>query len=127
RIACERRVTFWGTGRPMRELLYVDDLAAACLFLMQQYEGDAHINIGTGVDLSIRDLAEMVRAVVHPDAEVHFDASKPDGSPRKLLDVSHLHALGWRHRVSLAEGIDRTYQWFVEHQDAARMGAAAAT
>ncbi len=127
RIAHERQVTFWGTGRPKRELLYVDDLAAACLFLMQQYEGDAHINIGTGVDQSIRDLAEMVRAVVHPDAELHFDASKPDGSPRKLLDVSHLHALGWQHRVSLAEGIDRTYHWFVEHQDAARMGAAAAT
>ena len=127
RIAGEGHVTFWGTGQPKRELLYVDDLAAACLFLMRQYEGDAHVNIGTGVDQSIRELAEMVRAFVHPDAELRFDASKPDGSPRKLLDVSHIHALGWRHRVDLAEGVDRTYRWFVEHHDAARLGAAAAT
>lgn len=127
RIARQRQVTFWGTGRPKRELLYADDLAAACLFLMQQYEDEAHINIGTGVDQSIRDLAEMVRAVVHPEAELLFDASKPDGSPRKLLDVSRIHALGWRHRVSLSDGIEMTYRWFVEHHDAARMGAAAAT
>lgn len=126
RLAGRRQVTFWGTGRPKRELLYVDDLAAACVFLMQHYEDEAHINIGTGVDQSIRDLAEMVRGVVHPEAELLFDPSKPDGSPRKLLDVSRLHALGWRHRVDLEEGIDRTYRWFVEHQDAARLGAAAA-
>jgi GDP-L-fucose synthase len=92
---------------------------------MQHYEGDAHINIGTGMDQSIRDLAELVRTVVHPQAELRFDPSKPDGSPRKLLDVSRLHRLGWRHRVDLAEGIDRTYRWFVEHADAARMGAPA--
>jgi GDP-L-fucose synthase len=125
RMAGDREVTFWGTGRPRRELLYVDDLASACVFLMQQYEGEAHINIGTGVDQSIRDLAEMVRSVVYPDVELRFDPSKPDGSPRKLLDVSRLHALGWRHRVDLAEGIDRTYRWFTEHHDAARLGAAA--
>ncbi|HEX3702775.1 MAG TPA: GDP-L-fucose synthase [Vicinamibacterales bacterium] len=125
RLAHEHEVTFWGTGRPKRELLYVDDLAEACLFLMQHYEGDAHINIGTGMDQSIRDLAELVRTVVHPQAELRFDPSKPDGSPRKLLDVSRLHRLGWHHRVDLAEGIDRTYRWFVEHADAARMGAPA--
>jgi GDP-L-fucose synthase len=127
RIAGERQITFWGTGRPKRELLYVDDLADACLFLMREYEGEAHINIGTGVDQSVRELADMVRARVHPDAELQFDAAKPDGSPQKLLDVGHIHALGWRHRVDLADGIDRTYRWFVEHQDVARMGAAATT
>jgi GDP-L-fucose synthase len=127
RIAGDREVTFWGTGRVKRELLYVDDLAAACLFLMQHYEDDAHVNVGTGVDQSIRELADMVRAVVYPEVSLRFDPSKPDGSPRKLLDVSRLHALGWRHRVELAAGIDRTYRWFVEHQGAVRMGDVAAT
>ncbi|HSM14760.1 MAG TPA: GDP-L-fucose synthase [Thermoanaerobaculia bacterium] len=107
-------VTIWGTGAPRRELLHVDDLADACLFLMRAYDGDGHVNVGTGEDLSIRELAETVRDVVAPGVSLEFDASKPDGMPRKLLDVSKLHALGWRHRIGLREGIEATYRWFVE-------------
>jgi len=105
----------WGSGTPRRELLHVDDLADACLFLMEHYEGAGHINIGTGVDLSIRELAEAVRDVVYPDGELVFDASKPDGSPRKLLDVSRINALGWKASIGLREGIESTYAWFLEH------------
>src|SRR4030095_11842817 len=94
-----REVELWGTGSPRREFLHVDDLADGCVFLMQRYSDAMHINIGTGEDLSIRDLADMVRRIVYPAATVVFDASKPDGTPKKLLDVSRLHALGWRHRT----------------------------
>ena len=106
-----------GTGAPRREFLHVDDLADACLFLMERYDGDIHLNVGTGLDLSIRDLAEMVSGIVYPEARLTFDASKPDGTPRKLLDVSHLHALGWRHRIELREGIEATYAWFLGNHD----------
>jgi len=112
----EKRVTIWGTGTPRREFLYVDDLADACVFLMNNYDDDEHVNVGTGVDLSIRELAENVRDAVAPGTELVFDTGKPDGMPRKLLDVSKLHALGWRHRVDLAEGIEKTYRWFRENQ-----------
>ena len=88
-------VVVWGTGSPMREFLHVDDLADACLFLMEHYSDDMHINVGTGVDLSIRELAEKVRDVVNPQAKLVFDRSKPDGTPRKVLDVSRLRNLGW--------------------------------
>ncbi len=115
RLAGQREVTIWGTGSPRREFLHVDDLADACVFLMQHYEDPLHINIGTGVDLSIRELAEKVREVVHPDAVLVYDSSKPDGTPRKLLDVSRLHALGWRHQVELDRGIRETYQWFLDN------------
>jgi GDP-L-fucose synthase len=111
-------VTVWGSGRPRREFLHVDDLADACLFLMRRYDGVEHINVGCGEDLTIRELAEMVRAVVHPGADIRFDASKPDGAPRKLLDVSRLHALGWRHRIPLGEGIRSTYEWFQKNSSA---------
>jgi GDP-L-fucose synthase len=114
-------VVIWGTGTPRREFLYVDDLADACVFLMQAYEGEEHINVGTGEDISIRELAETLREHIHPRAELTFDTSKPDGMPRKLLDVSRIHALGWRHRVTLADGISRTYRWFLEHQATARL------
>jgi len=113
-------VVIWGTGAPRREFLYVDDLADACVFLMQRYSDAMHINIGTGEDLSIRELAELVRRIVHPTATITFDHTKPDGSPRKLLDVSRLHELGWRHRVSLGEGIETTYQWFLENRATVR-------
>jgi GDP-L-fucose synthase len=83
---------------------------------MERYEKGEHINVGCGEDLSIRELAEMVRDVVHPGCEIEFDASKPDGMPRKLLDVSKLHALGWRHRIPLREGIEATYAWYLEHR-----------
>jgi GDP-L-fucose synthase len=110
----EPEVTVWGTGRPRRELLHVDDLAVACLFLMSHYKDDSHVNVGTGEDVTIRELAEMVRDVVYPEAEIVFDTSKPDGAPRKLLDVDKLHRMGWRHEVALREGIESTYRWFVE-------------
>jgi GDP-L-fucose synthase len=117
-----KQVTFWGTGKAKREFLHVDDLAGACLFLMQHYEGETHINVGTGEDQSVRELAEMVRSVVYPDAELVFDPSKPDGAPRKLLDVSQLHALGWRHKIQLRVGVEATYRWFLDHQDVVRFG-----
>jgi len=110
-----RTVTIWGTGRPRREFLHVDDLADACVFLMQQYSDRPHINVGTGEDVSIAELAALVRDVVYPGAALDFDASKPDGAPRKLLDVSRIHRLGWRHRVDLPDGIRSTYRWFLEH------------
>jgi GDP-L-fucose synthase len=112
----------WGSGTPRREFLHVDDLADACLFLMEHYDGDEHINVGTGEDLSIRELAEMIRDTVAPGLDIRFDASKPDGTPRKLLDVSRLHDLGWRHRIALQDGLASTYRWF----RAQAAGAAAA-
>jgi GDP-L-fucose synthase len=120
-------VTMWGTGTPRREFLHVDDLADACVFLMNNYNEAMHINVGTGEDLSIRELAEMVRRVVHPTAKIVWDTTKPDGSPRKLLDVSRLHALGWRHRMSLGEGIEQTYSWFLANHGSARGVAAASS
>jgi GDP-L-fucose synthase len=121
-------VSVWGTGSPRRELLHVDDLADACLFLMRRYDAAEHVNVGTGEDLTIRELAETVRDIVHPGAQLVFDATRPDGTPKKLLDVSRLHALGWRHRIGLREGIASSYRWFLENRDHARgagKGAAA--
>ncbi|HEY5907390.1 MAG TPA: GDP-L-fucose synthase [Vicinamibacteria bacterium] len=113
-------VEIWGSGTPRREFLHVDDLADCCVFLLRAYEGMEHVNVGTGEDLTIRELAEAVREVVYPRARLVFDRSKPDGTPRKLLDVSRLHALGWRHRIPLPEGIASSYQWFLENRDRAR-------
>ena len=123
RTAGIERVTFWGTGKARREFLHVDDLAGACLFLMDRYEEKEHINVGTGEDQTIRDLAELARSVAHPSAELAFDASKPDGAPRKLLDVSKIHSLGWKHTIQLRDGIESTYRWFLEHQVAVRFGS----
>ena len=109
--------TVWGSGTPRREFLHVDDLADACLFLMEHYDGDEHINVGTGEDLSIRELAEMIRDIVAPGVDIRFDASKPDGTPRKLLDVTRLHELPWRHRIALQAGLASTYQWFRARSD----------
>jgi len=119
-----REVVIWGTGTVRREFLHVDDLANACLFLMQHYESADHINVGTGEDVTIRELAEMVRDIVWPDAVLTFDPTKPDGMPRKLLDCSRLHALGWRHRIELRQGIADTYRWFLENHASARGVAA---
>jgi GDP-L-fucose synthase len=110
----------WGTGTPRREFLHVDDLADACIFLMNSFDGAEHLNIGTGEDVAIRELVEIVQSIVYPDARVVFDAAKPDGTPRKLLDVSRLHALGWRHRIGLREGIAGVYEWFLANHQAAR-------
>ncbi len=105
-------VEVWGTGSARREFLHVDDLASACLFLMEQYDGESHINVGTGVDLSIRELAEMIRDIVNPSAEIVWDRSKPDGTPRKLLDVTRLRDLGWAPSIELRAGLESTYRWY---------------
>ncbi len=117
KLAKSQAVTIWGSGSPRREFLHVDDLADACLFLLDHYEDILPINIGTGQDIPIADLAELVREVVYPEAELVYDASKPDGTPRKLLEVARLHALGWRHQTELLDGIQSTYQWFLEHSE----------
>jgi GDP-L-fucose synthase len=106
-------VEIWGTGSAKREFLHVDDLADACLFLMEHYDEAEHINVGTGLDCSIRELAELIRDTVYQSAELKFDVTKPDGTPRKVLDVSKLRALGWSPRISLKEGVASTYEWFL--------------
>jgi GDP-L-fucose synthase len=113
----ETSVAVWGSGRPRREFLHVDDLADACVYLMDRYDEPGFVNIGTGEDLTIRELAELVRDIVHPDARIVFDISKPDGTPRKLLDVSRLHALGWHHNIELRDGVERTYAWFLAQEE----------
>lgn len=115
----EPRVVIWGTGSPRREFLHVDDLADACVFLMQNYDGNEHINVGCGEDLSIKELAETVRWIVAPQMELVFDATKPDGMPRKLLDVSKFRGMGWQPRIGLEEGIRTTYEWFRTHYEQA--------
>jgi len=124
KVSGQNAVAVWGTGAPRREFLHVDDLAAACWFLMENYDQAGPINVGTGTDISIRTLAEMIRDIVHPKAELAFDPSKPDGTPRKLLDVSRLHELGWRHRIPVREGIETAYQWFQDHPESRRLGNA---
>jgi GDP-L-fucose synthase len=111
-------VVVWGTGAPRREFLHVDDLARACLFLLEQYDEAQTINVGCGEDVSIGELAELIRGVVYPEAEIAFDRSKPDGTPRKLLDVSRLLSLGWAPRIALPEGVRRTYAWYLENSGA---------
>ena len=107
-------VTVWGTGSPLREFLFADDLADACYFLMQEYNEAGLVNIGTGIDLSIKDLALLIKEVVGFTGDLVFDTSKPDGTPRKLLDVSKLHTLGWKHRIALQEGLALAYQDFLK-------------
>ena len=107
-------VTVWGTGSPLREFLFADDLADACYFLMQEYNEAGLVNIGTGLDLSIKDLALLIKEVVGFTGDLVFDTSKPDGTPRKLLDVSKLHKLGWKHRIALQDGLALAYQDFLK-------------
>ena len=111
----KRELVVWGSGNPLREFLHVDDLAAACVFLLEKYDSPEIINVGYGEDISIRELAELICEVVGFQGELAWDNTKPDGTPRKLLDVSKVHALGWRHRIPLRDGIARTYQWFLEN------------
>ncbi len=117
KLAGAREVVVWGSGTPRREFLCVDDLADACLFLMKHYDEEETINVGMGVDLSIAELADLIRQRVYPEAEIVYDREKPDGTPRKLLDMSRLHKLGWQHTIELEEGIKRTYEWFLEHNE----------
>ena len=116
KVAGRNHVEIWGTGTPRREFLFVEDLAEACLFLMNSYDDGEIINVGTGEDVSIAELAAIVKEVVGFDGDLTFDTSKPDGTPRKLLDVSRINALGWHQRTPLSDGIERTYRWFLEHQ-----------
>jgi GDP-L-fucose synthase len=109
----QREVTIWGSGAPRREFLHVDDLADAAVFLMKNYDSEEIVNVGTGCDLTIRELAEMVRRITDYRGSVVFDSSKPDGTPRKLLDVSRLRSLGWQPRIPLEQGIRDTYSWYV--------------
>lgn len=109
-------VTAWGTGNPYREFLHVDDLASACLYLMKNYNEPDIINIGTGEDITIRDLAETIKKVVGYTGDIKWDTSKPDGTPRKLLNVEKLHNLGWNHATKLSDGLTQTYMWYTAHQ-----------
>ena len=115
-----KEVVIWGTGTPRREFLHVDDLAAALLFILRNYDEEIHINVGSGEDLTIRDLADLVGSVVYPEAGLVFDTAKPDGTPQKLLDVSRLHRLGWHHAIGLREGIGSSYRWYLENLAQAR-------
>ena len=110
----EKTVTVWGSGTPLREFLHVDDLADACYFLMEHYDEKGLVNIGVGHDLSIRDLALMIKDITGFEGSLQFDTSKPDGTPRKLMDVSKLHHLGWKEKISLGEGIEQVYREYVE-------------
>ncbi|KFZ27405.1 MAG: GDP-L-fucose synthase [Candidatus Izimaplasma bacterium HR2] len=113
KINGEKEVVMWGTGNPMREFLYVDDLADACIYLLENYSKESHINIGTGVDIRIGDLSKIVKNVIGYEGEIVNDLTKPDGTPRKLLDVSALHSVGWKHTIELEEGIKTVYDWFL--------------
>ncbi len=108
-------LTVWGSGSPKREFLHVDDLAKACIFLMESGYKGGLLNIGTGEDISIRELAELIVSTAGCRSELIFDTSMPDGTPRKLLDVENIHALGWKHRISLEEGIKDTLHWYERH------------
>ncbi|MBU6329898.1 MAG: GDP-L-fucose synthase [Acidobacteria bacterium] len=116
KVRGEFQVEIWGSGSARREFMHVDDLAAACLFLMGEYEEPGPINVGTGVDLSILELAGLIGEIVHPAAELVFDRTKPDGMPRKVLDVSRIESMGWRAGISLRDGIASTYEWFLAQQ-----------
>jgi GDP-L-fucose synthase len=105
-------VELWGSGTPLREFMYVDDLADACFFLMEQYDGALFMNIGTGEELTIRELAETIREVTGFEGQLRFDSSKPDGTPRKLMDSGRLHGLGWRHKTALRDGLQQAYKFY---------------
>jgi GDP-L-fucose synthase len=107
----------WGTGSPMREFLHADDMADACVYLMQNYNGSQHVNIGTGVDLSIKDLALLIQKIVGYTGEIKHDLTKPDGTPRKLMDVSFLHQQGWKNTIDLEEGIKQVYEDFKKKEN----------
>ena len=113
-------VTCWGSGSPRREFLHVDDLAAACLFLMEEYDGRDFVNVGTGEDLPIRELAEMIAHIVGFEGDIVWDTDKPDGTPRKLMNCDRIHALGWRHRIALEDGLRTVYEEYRQDPDAAR-------
>jgi len=121
KIAGRDEIVIWGTGKPRREFMFADDMADACIFLMDNYNGDQFINIGAGVEISIADFARLIAEVVGYTGRFLFDIARPDGPPRKLLDISRLNDLGWKSKVSLREGLERTYAWFLENDSKLRM------
>ena len=121
KVSENQEVNLWGTGSPMREFLYADDLAEACVYLMENYSEPEFINIGTGTDVTIKELAETVKKIVGFEGNLNWDTTKPDGTPRKLMDVSRLHAQGWKHKINLREGITLAYQDFLQHHDSLRL------
>lgn len=118
----KNKVVIWGTGSPFREFLFADDLADACFYLMETYNEPNLVNIGTGEDISIKDLALLIKRIIGFEGELEFDSSKPDGTPKKLMDVSKLHAAGWRHKVQLEEGIRLAYEDFLSHEEITKAG-----
>ena len=110
------KVTLWGSGSPLREFLHADDLASACLFLLENYDDEIAINVGTGFDISIKELSGLIKGIVGFDGAIEWDSTKPDGTPRKLLDVSRITELGWKPTISLEDGIRSTYEWYKEQQ-----------
>jgi GDP-L-fucose synthase len=112
----EASVILWGSGNPLREFMHADDMADACVYLMENYSSEKFVNVGTGEDISIRDLASLIGEVVGFKGNIQYDSSKPDGTPRKLMDVSYLHSLGWKHRINLREGIKSVYKEYQIHQ-----------
>ncbi len=121
KVKGEKSVELWGTGSPLREFLYVDDMADACVFLLENYSGEQHVNIGTGKEVTIKELAETVKKTVGYEGEIVWNTDMPDGTPRKLTDVTKLHNLGWTHKVELEEGVKLAYEWFKENVDTARL------
>ena len=117
KISEKESVTIWGTGTPCREFLYIEDMADAAVFLMERYSDDQIINVGVGTDISIRELAELTKEVISFQGSLVFDTSKPDGTPRKLMDVGRLENLGWKARTGIREGIEKTYAWFLQHEN----------
>jgi GDP-L-fucose synthase len=115
KVAGSEEIVVWGTGSPRRELLEVDDLADALIFLLRHYSGESHVNVGVGDDITVRELAESIMRVVGVRGRLRFDPSKPDGTPRKLLDSSQLLSMGWRPRIGLEEGLRKTYDWYLKH------------
>ncbi len=122
----EPTVEIWGTGTPMREFLHVDDLADACVHLMNTYSDTSHVNVGTGTDVTIRELAETLRDIIYPEAELRFDTTKPDGMPRKVLDTTKLTDTGWTPSINLRDGLTHTYKWFLDAADAGQLRGVAA-
>lgn len=117
----DSEVELWGTGSPLREFLYVDDMADACVFLLENYDGEQHVNIGTGKEVTIRELAETVQKTVGFEGQIKWNKDMPDGTPRKLTNVDKLHGMGWMHKIELDEGVKLAYEWFKENIDNARM------
>ncbi|MEG1620164.1 MAG: GDP-L-fucose synthase [Eubacterium sp.] len=117
KIDGKREVEVWGTGKPLREFLYVDDMADACVFLMENYDGEQHVNIGTGEEVSIGELAHIIKEIVGFEGEVVFNSEMPDGTMRKLCDVSKLQKIGWKHQVDLQNGIKKAYEWYLVNEN----------